>query len=188
MKPKTRHLRRTAPALWLLAIALATALPVWANHREPPPNKPAEVLNRRELLILESIAWQVQSMMTLFEPVETSVWPHGVRDQRGRQGLFIGSQAPLFTSQDEATAATRKKWVVCALIAAVKYAEGSQLGHIAFTDARRVDEHRSYYDLDMTTAREILRLFHLGILSPDETYRLISSWQKVTRGHAYASE
>lgn len=64
-------------------------------------------------------------MMAMFEPVTTRVWPHGVRDQLGRQGIFIGSHIPLFGEENKDTAAKRRAWVVCGLIAAVKYAEGS---------------------------------------------------------------
>ena len=75
----------------------------------------------------------------------------------------------------------KRAWVVLGLIAAVKYAEGSQLGHIAFTDADRLQGERCYYDLDIAPAREIHRDLLRGRLALDVAFDVIAArWEKVT--------
>lgn len=81
----------------------------------------------------------------------------------------------------------REAWVVFGMVAAVKYCEGSQVGHIAFTDVRGMFGEQWYYDLDMSDAQEIHRLLVHGLIQPARAYRMIvSSWQKVTVNHDLA--
>lgn len=147
----------------------------------------AAPLNRVELHRLEEIADRVESMMSGSRSVATRVWPHAVRDAKGRLGIFIGSSQPLFDDQDAQVAQYREAWVVFGLVAAVKYCEGSQVGHIGFTDLRGMFAEQWYYDLDMATAREVHRLLTHGFIQPAVAFRMISSaWQKVTVNHQLA--
>ena len=144
-------------------------------------------LKARELLTLENIAKRTESMMGVATFVSTHVWPHGVRDSKGRLGIFIGSSRPLFSEKDERIVEQKKAWIVFGLIAAVKYCEGSQVGHIAFTDWDGINGERWYYDLDMQTACEIHRWMLQGLVAPKHAYHLIeSSWVKVTAEHDLA--
>ena len=99
-------------------------------------SKAGRTLSRAELLPLEAVAGRVQSMMSEVAFTSTRVWPHGVRDQQGRIGIFLSSERPLFNDPTPAIAQAKEDWVVIGLVAAVKYSEGSQIRHIAFTDSR----------------------------------------------------
>lgn len=186
---------KTIPLLFTQVCAMALALitlfggqPLLrANNHSSLEPKAAKVLDRREILTLESIAYRAESMMTLLESVPTSVWAHGVHDQRGRMGLFVGSARPLFGVKDEMTTQQRHEWLVCSLIAVVKYSEGSPVGHIGFTDVDGLNDQRWYYDLDMATAREIHRLVVRGEISLKRGYEMMArSWEKVTAEHEFA--
>lgn len=147
----------------------------------------AAPLNRIELHKLEEIADRIECMMMVARSVSTRSWPHGVRDAKGRLGIFIGSSQPLFDEQDAQIAHNREAWVVFGLVAAVKYCEGTQVGHIGFTDTRGMFGEQWYYDLDMATAREIHRLLTHGLIPPAIAFRMINSaWQKVTVHHQLA--
>jgi len=149
--------------------------------------KSGQPLKAQEWLTLESIAKRAESMMAVATFVSTRVWPHGVRDNKGRLGIFIGCNRPLFAEKDERIVKPNEAWVVFGLIAAVKYSEGSQVGHIAFTDRDGIHGERWYYDLDMPTAREIHSMMFQGLVAPENAYHLIeSSWVKVTAEHDYA--
>lgn len=179
--------RRSCAALLVMLAFFSSQQAVHASHRTSLQSKPAEVLKRHEMLLLESIAYRAESMMTLMESVQTRVWPHGVRDQRGRLGLFVGSSRPLFGEKDEMTIKQLREWVVCSLIAVVKYSEGRPVGHIGFTDVEGQDGQRWYYDLDMATAREIHRLIITGVVPLQRGYDMIvNSWEKVTVDHEFA--
>jgi hypothetical protein len=153
------------------------------------PAKPdaGRVLDRLELQALENIARRAESMMEVSNVVPTRVWAHAVTDARGRQGIFISSMRPLFDEKDEHLIQVKRAWVVFGLIAAVKYAEGSPLGHIAFTDADGLQGERCYYDLDIAPAREIQRDLIRGRLALDDAYDVIAArWEKVTSSHDLA--
>lgn len=143
-------------------------------------------LSRAELLPLEAVAGRVQSMMSEIAFTFTRVWPHGVRDEQGRIGIFLSSERPLFNDPTPAIVQAKEDWVVIGLVAAVKYAEGSQIRHIAFTDSRGETGERWYYDLSMAEAREIHGLMIRGVLHPENAYRVIEArWQKVTPQQKY---
>jgi len=147
----------------------------------------ARALSRAELLPLEAIAKRVQSMMSVASFTPTRVWPHGVRDQQGRLGIFLSSERPLFTDPTPTIVKAKEAWVVFGLVAAVKYSEGSQIRHIAFTDSQGETSERWYYDISMVEAREIHEMLILGIVRPENAYRLIeAAWQKITPRHEYA--
>ena len=153
------------------------------------PAKPAaaRVLDRVELHALENISRRAESMMEMSNVVTTRVWPHAVTDARGRQGIFISSMRPLFEEKDAHLVKVKRAWVVLGLIAAVKYAEGSQLGHIAFTDADGLQGERYYYDLDIAPAREIQRDLLRGRLALEDAFDVIAArWEKVTATHDLA--
>lgn len=157
------------------------------THRPNDSKKAAPVLSLSEWQPLETISKRVASMMSVISTVPTRVWPHGVRDHQGRQGIFLSSQRPLFHDSEPAVVKAKQAWVVYGLIASVKYSEGSQVGHIAFTDLNGETGERWYYDLCMAKAREIHRLMLSGLVRPQNAYRLIEgAWQKVTSEHAYA--
>ncbi len=150
-------------------------------------SRAARALSRAELLPLEAIARRAQTMMEVASFTPTRVWPHGVRDQQGRLGIFLSSARPLFGDPKPVIVQAKEAWVVFGLVAAVKYAEGSQLGHIAFTDSRGETGERWYYDISMAEAREIHELMIRGLVRPENAYRLIeAAWQKVTPRHDYA--
>lgn len=154
---------------------------------EPAQPAAPRVLDRVELHALENIARHAESMMEVSNVVPTRVWPHAVTDARGRQGIFISSMRPLFEEKDERIVLAKRAWVVLGLIAAVKYAEGSQLGHIAFTDADGLQGERYYYDLDIAPAREIQRDLLRGRLALEEAFDVIAArWEKVTSNHDLA--
>lgn len=179
--------RRSAGLILLLCSSISG--PLAANPHAPSATKPPQALNRRTLLVLEDVARRTQETMMRFKTVETRVWPHGVRDQHGRQGLFIAADSALLSRTDAEAQRLRQAWVVCGLIAAVKHAEGSQLGHLGFTETRAVHQPAFYYDLDMATAREIHRLLSHGVLSLEQGYRMINaSWRKISVDREYAIE
>jgi flagellar motor protein MotB len=150
-------------------------------------SKAGRALSRAELLPLEAVAGRVQSMMSEVAFTSTRVWPHGVRDQQGRIGIFLSSERPLFNDSTPAISQAKEDWVVIGLVAAVKYSEGSQIRHIAFTDSRGETGERWYYDLSMAEAREIHEMMIRGVLRPENAYKLIEArWQKVTPQHKYA--
>lgn len=155
-----------------------------AQHVE---SKAARALSRAELLPIEAIARRAQSMMEVASFTPTRVWPHGVRDQQGRIGLFLSSERPIFGDPTPGITQAKEAWVVFGLVAAVKYSEGSQVGHVAFTDSNGETGERWYYDISMAEAREIHELMVRGILRPGNAFKLIeATWQKITRQHEYA--
>lgn len=152
----------------------------------PPESNAARALTRAELLPLEAIAKRVQSMMSVDVFTPTRVWPHGVRDQQGRLGIFLSSERPLFNDPTPSIVKAKEAWVVFGLVAAVKYAEGSQIRHIAFTDTRGETTERWYYDISMAEAREIHEMLIRGIVRPENAYKLIeAAWLKITPHHEY---
>lgn len=154
---------------------------------QPVKNRAERALTRSEMLPLEAIALRVQSMMSVATFTPTRVWPHGVRDQQGRLGIFLSSERPILHDPTPAMVQAKKAWVVFGLVAAVKYSEGSQVGHVAFTDSSGETGERWYYDISMAEAREIHEMLIRGILQPDNAFRLIeAAWQKVTPQHDYA--
>ncbi len=187
MKTRILLFKHTCAVLVALVAFFGCQHALRANLHASSETKAAEVLNRREILLLESIAHRAESMMTLMESVPTRVWAHGVRDQRGRLGLFVGCARPLFGKKDQMTVKQYREWIVCSLIAVVKYSEGSPVGHIGFTDVDGLNGQRWYYDLDMATAREIHRLIITGMLPLHRGYDMIvRSWEKVTVDHGFA--
>jgi hypothetical protein len=159
-----------------------------ASQSAPPAKSyAARALSRAELLPLEAIAKRVQSMMSVASFTPTRVWPHGVRDQQGRLGIFLSSKRFLFDDPTPAIVQAKEAWVVFGLVAAVKYSEGSQVGHVAFTDSNGETGERWYYDISMAEAREIHEMLIRGIVRPENAYRLIeAAWQKITPHHEYA--
>jgi len=190
---KTSHLLFTSCSL----IAAACMLPVLVlvgmeTQQQVPPapsaTAPGKLLTRTELLALENIAHRAESMMAVSNIVPTRVWPHAVQDARGRQGIFISSLRPLLEEKDERLIMAKRAWVVLGLVAAVKYAEGSQIGHIAFTDADGLQGERYYYDLDIAHARDIQRDLLRGRLALNAAYEVISArWEKITAEHDLAT-
>ena len=186
-KTTTKGQRRSIARILLLCVGIAG--PLLANPNTPSATRPPQALNRRALLVLEEVARRTQEAMVRLKTVETRVWPHSVRDRHGRQGLFIAADPALLSRTDAEAQRLRQAWVVCGLISAVKHAEGSQLGHIAFTETRAVSQPAFYYDLDMATAREIHRLLSHGVLSLEQGYRMINaSWRKISVDREYAVE
>jgi hypothetical protein len=156
---------------------------------QPVKSKAERALTRSELLPLEAIARRVQSMMSVATFTPTRVWPHGVRDYQGRLGIFLSSERPILHDAAPETVLAKEAWVVFGLVAAVKYSEGSQVGHVAFTDSRGETGERWYYDISMSEAREIHEMLISGILQPENAFRLIeAAWQKVTTDQVLAAK
>lgn len=170
------------PVLALVGMESPQGFSVTQTH--PAAGK---LLDRTELLLLENISRRAESMMAVSNIVPARVWPHAVADAKGRQGIFISSMRPLFEEKDPRLVLAKRAWVVLGLVAAVKYAEGSPLGHIAFTDADGMQGGRYYYDLDITHARDIQRDLLRGRLHFEDAYDVISArWEKVTAEHDLA--
>jgi len=169
-------------------VASANAQPsVASQSAQPFERKAAQALSRAELLPLEAIAQRAQSMMSVATFTPTRVWPHSVRDRQGRLGIFLSSGRPLFNDPTLSIVKAKEAWVVFGLVAAVKYSEGSQVGHVAFTDSSGETGERWYYDISMAEAREIHALMLRGILRPENAFKFIeAAWQKVTPQHDYA--
>ncbi len=186
--PHSSRGRMTATFLLAHLIALFTHAAGGAETQPPARHPKAGVpLDRQELLAVKSVASRAESMLDIADAVPTRVWAHGVRDQKGRQGIFIGSLRPLFEESHPRVVEARRAWVVVGLIAAVKYAEGSGVGHIAFTDANGLQGERFYYDIDMSDAREVHRRLVAGTLPFEEAYDVITSkWEKITADHSLA--
>ena len=160
-----------------------------SQSAQPVESKAARALSRAEMLPLEAIARRVQSMMAADTFTPARVWPHGVRDRQGRLGIFLSAERPLFNDPTPAIVLAKKAWVVFGLVAAVKYSEGSQVGHVAFTDSRGETGERWYYDISMAEAREIHEMLIRGIVQPENAFRLIeAAWQKVTTDHVLAAK
>jgi hypothetical protein len=163
---------------------IALPMPVLADIKvSSSPSKPTagHVLDRNEFHILENIAHRAESMMQLSNFIHTRVWPHAVTDARGRQGIFIDSSRPVLQENEGPLAIAKRPWVVFGLIAALKYAEGTSLGHIAFTDTDSFKKGRYYYDLDIILAREIQRDLLRGRLTPEQAYdAIVKHWEKIT--------
>ncbi len=143
----------------------------------------ALVLNREELHELNSITKNIAEMMSLPDLIHTSVWPHAVRDSKGRTGIFVSCSFPLLSTSGEMVQTAREHWVLLAVIAAVKFLEGSsvQIQHLGFTDPNGTMDNSWYYDLDMNTARYIHRQLAHGGMSKDQAFALIErSWIKIT--------
>jgi hypothetical protein len=173
----------------LIAPVLIMALFRMSSHASTKNTTPNPILNRTELHTLEGIAWRMESMLTLANYTRTHVWPHAVRDSKGRAGLFISSSAPLLEAKDGEKEEMKRAWTVLGLVAAVKYAVGSpiKVGHIAFTDSDGIEGDRWYYDLDFGTAREIHRRLISGDLKATEAHDLIAAcWIKITAHHDLA--
>ncbi len=169
--------------------ASANAQPsVASQSAQPFESKAAQALSRAELLPLEAIAGRAQSMMSVAKFTPTRVWPHGVRDRQGRLGIFLSSGRPLFNDPALSIVKAKEAWVVYGLVAAVKYSEGSQVGHVAFTDSSGETGERWYYDISMAEARKIHEMLISGILRLENAYSLIEAvWKKVTPQHEYAA-
>jgi hypothetical protein len=157
-----------------------------ANHpaRGQRLEQPYTVLSQAELEILNHKAMQMEAMMDAILPMATLVWPHAVRDAQGRVGLFM---APTVAFSDLARGPNDEHlvgWVVCAVIAAGKYAEVSEvrIDHICFTDPTGMRGDLWCYDVEMAMIRQLHRRLATGQMGPEEAYQLIAEhWQKITR-------
>ena len=142
-----------------------------------------EVLNRSELHTLSAISQKMEFMINPAEFNHTRVWPHGVRDGRGRIGLFISCAYPFTEMTTGPELEGFKAWVIYTVIAAVKYSEGSPVpvDHLGFTEFDNSSGDKWFWDLDMASAKLVhKKLFSKGITA-DEAYAIITkSWTRVT--------
>jgi hypothetical protein len=142
-----------------------------------------KVLNRSELHTLSAISQKMEFMINPAEFNHTRVWPHGVRDERGRIGLFISCAYPFTEMTTGPELEGFKAWVIYTVIAAVKYSEGSpvRIDHLGFAEFGDSSGDKWYWDLDMATAKLVhKKLFSKGITA-DEAYSIITkSWARVT--------
>jgi hypothetical protein len=160
----------------------------WISVKSRDPSSSAQnahgkVLGREELAELKTISKNISEMMTVTDYVHTDVWPHAVRDSKGRAGVFVSCSYPILSTSGEAAAIARESWVTLAVIAAVKYSEGSvvPLQHLAFTDPNGETQSSWYYDLDMDIARYVHRQLVHGGMSRQQAYAMVErSWVKVT--------
>jgi hypothetical protein len=142
-----------------------------------------EVLNRSELHTLSAISQKMEFMINPADFNHTRVWPHGVRDERGRIGLFISCAYPFAQMTAGPELEGFKAWVIYTVIAAVKYSEGSPVpvDHLGFTEFSDSSGDKWYWDLDMANAKLVhKKLFSKG-LTPEEAYSIITkTWTRVT--------
>jgi hypothetical protein len=151
---------------------------------DQPFDQPYIVLTQPELEVLNRTAMQMEAMMDAILPMATLVWPHAVRDGQGRVGLFM---APTVAFDDLARGLNDDHlvgWVVCAVIAAGKYAEVSEvrIDHLCFTDPTGMRGDLWCYDVDMAMVRQLHRRLATGQMGPEEAYQVITEhWEKITR-------
>jgi hypothetical protein len=141
------------------------------------------VLRYGELESLNRIAVRMASMMDAILPVESLVWPHAVRDEQGRVGMFMAPTVSFEQLAKGPSEDSLKGWLVCALIAAGKYAEGSAvtIDHLCFTDPTGMGGDLWCYDVDIMTVRQLHRRLLTGVMTPDEAYQvLIERWRRIT--------
>ena len=142
-----------------------------------------EVLNRNELHTLSAISQKMEFMINPSEFKHTRVWPHGVRDEKGRIGLLISCANPFAKLTTGPESEGFKAWVIYAVIAAVKYSEGSPvpIDHLGFTEFGDTSGDKWYWDLDMATARLVHKNLFSERLTAEEAYAIITqSWSRVT--------
>lgn len=139
------------------------------------------LLSREEFENMQHLARRVSSMMGEILPFQTRVWPHAVRDSKGRAGLFLESALPMASLSGTPDQEYFKGWLVCAVLAVGKYSvmPGVELDHVCFTDASGA-EARWFYDVDIALVRNLHRGLVHKELSADEVYdQLISQWKRL---------
>ncbi len=138
-----------------------------------------------EMHILTGIAGRMHTMLTVADPIRTKVWAHGLRDERGRAGIFVACSHPFVAPDESESMSLGKSWVLLAVSAAVKYTEGSPVpvDYIAFTEPAGMSGNGWYYELDLRKARQIQRELVAREMTMADGYRRITAiWQKKTPG------
>jgi hypothetical protein len=149
-----------------------------------PPGGRYDVLPREELDSLSRTSSRIASMMDEILPFDTMVWPHAIRDEHGRNGIFLAPRVPFATLAAQPDQEPLKGWLICAILAVGKYVEGSSapVHHICLTDASGMRGDLWCYDVDIATIRHLHQRLVTGALSADEAFdSLTSRWKKITR-------
>ena len=199
-----RYLRSSTLCLFASAFARLTFSATDSPHADPHPPAPRppphaapspintsltggslyELLPQEELESLNQTSTRIASMMDAILPFDTVVWPHAIRDEQGRNGLFLAPRVPFATLATDPDQEALKGWLVCAILAVGKYAEAASvpLHHIGFTDASGMGRDLWYLDIDIGTIIQLHRRLVSGTLSTDDAFQeLTSRWKKLTR-------
>ncbi|MCA1962541.1 MAG: hypothetical protein LDL31_01190 [Prosthecobacter sp.] len=175
-----------------LFIPLALVLTAWVDGHANQPKQTALIhaepshpsfLPRYELQALMEAARGVEAFIRRTPHAGARVWPHAVRDGKGRAGLIIQAHRPLLMTVSLEDIDRRKSWVLSAIIAAARQVELTEapVDHLALTDTEGVTGQKWYYDVDIALARRVFSGLLSGTLSPDDAYAtVIRSWKLVT--------
>jgi|GEM_PF-695022 len=171
----------------LLIFSQATCL---GNIQSVLAPKSSAFSDRQERHFMEHVAPSIWSMTLAGSIADTHVWPHGGRDRQARLGDFLCSSMSLLPQFEPADEKERRAWVLLGLSATVKYFEGSDLGHIAYTDSTGMIGENCYYYSDISDVRLIHRSNLSGSLrlKDDACDAIFSNWVKVTADHALCRE
>ncbi len=175
--------------LALPTLSLQASQPLTAPVSSIPKDRP-QVLERHEIQALGDVARGVELLLRRTQFSGTRVWPHAVRDSKGRTGLIIMAHRPLLMSMNMEDIDIRRTWVLVSLIAAARQMEitESQLDHLALTDREGMTGQLWYYDVDMQIARSIYKELNEGSITGDQAYQQVtSSWKLVTADNSMAS-
>lgn len=192
---RSRRRRLTMPALLLFAATLTAAATVHSRTSSGDARAPAAdnrpvcavagpytLLSLEEYESLSMMSRRVMGMMAEILPFYTEVWPHAVRDSRGRAGLIVVSSVPLEELATSTNQDSFKGWLVCAIVALGKYSAitGVPIQHVCFTDINGASEQRWCYDADMSLVCGLHRSLVTGSITADEAHAaLVSHWRRI---------
>ena len=143
------------------------------------------MLGADEMIVVSTIAGRMAGMMSVIGDNHTRVLPQGVRDPDGRLGIIVVSSEPLVPPADAPWKVASKKWVMLAVMAAVKYTAGSPvpIDYIGFTDTQGMggSSGRWFYELNLSTARLVQRQLLSHTITTEQAFeKVTASWRRVT--------
>ncbi len=185
--PPLRHLA----GITLILLSFSTDGSLHADPSPPPPlvshppnHHHYEVVPHSELEALSQASRRIASMMDAILPFESTVWPHAIRDELGRTGIFLAPSIPFNTLATNPDEDPLKGWIVCAILATGKYIETIPfpVHHVCLTDQTGMRGELWCYDIDIATVRYLHRHLASGTLTAEQAYQtLIARWKKITR-------
>lgn len=150
----------------------------------PPTHHHYEIIPHGELETLNQTSRRIASMMDAILPFESTVWPHAIRDELGRTGIFLAPSIPFETLAAAPENEPLIGWIVCAILASGKYLEtvSFPVHHICLTDPTGMRGDLWCYDIDIATVRYLHRHLAAGSLTAEEAYQTLTArWKKITR-------
>jgi len=153
-----------------------------------PLTQPRQITSRTDQMrVLSAITSKIAYMMTADPAVKCKVWPDIATESIGRHGIIIACSRSLYLDSNEPGMDVRKSWVMLAVLACVKYTEGSPVtvDYIGFTDPEGLSGERWYYELKMSTAENVHHQIRRGTITMQDGYdQVASAWQRVTSSSA----